>query len=551
MWVNADQSQHRAAQRAQRSRRRIRFASLAVALVVLTGLCYAVARESGLFASSPNPAESADQWAQQASTNTLVTDPTTDLTASQAAFLRQVATRTWAFLSGPDLDPATHLPLDSADLSGRPGPTVTLAAPTANVEYTNPSLIGTYLDAIVAARDLGLVSASRAQTDASATLAEIQQLVKYDGFLFRWYSTATGEAIATPQGESEPYGYVSTVDEGWLAQGLLVCEQAFPKLAAQFGALLGAMRWQLLYNQSADVLYNGYQDGGGYSDSTYTNSYSGPRIAEYMAIGSGEVPGALWWGLNRTPPASRTQQQTPQGRDETYTDPQSKKPYTEFEGHYVYDQIKFLPTLGGSIYQALAPDLVFPEQTLAPLSLGLNDRNSALAMGAYGTLDGTPVWGWAPTTKPGSKMRYANFGAPGLAIQASGVDDSVVAPYAAIMALPVIPGQAYTDLALIKGDYPDLYTQYGFLDSVNLANGAVADRFMTVSQITILMAIDDALEHDELQSYVAGTSYANTLAPYMSIEQYSIQGLDTSSPSASSAALPKATRSRRPRRDRT
>jgi hypothetical protein len=552
-WVNLDRSGRRG-RGIGRTRRGVRATGMAVALALLAGLCFVVARETGLFFSSSG-GSSANQWAQQASTNTLVTDPTADLTSGQIAFLRQAAARTWSFLSGPDLDPATHLPLDSVDLAGQPGTTVQLAAPTAKVEYTNPSLIGTYLDAIVAARDLGLVSASQAQTDAGATLAEIQQMVKYDGFLFRWYSTATGDAIATPQGETDPYGYVSTVDEGWFAQGLLVCEKAFPALSAQVGALLGAMQWSLLYDQSADALYNGYQTGGGYSNSTYTNSYSGPRIAEYMAIGSGQVPGALWWGLNRTPPPSRPQQQTPQGQDETYTDPQNNRQYTEFEGHYVYDEIKFVPTLDGSLYQALAPDLVFPEQTMAPLSLGLNDRNSALAMGAYGALTGTPVWGWAPTTKPGSTMRYDNFGAPGLAIQQTGVDDAVASPYAAAMALPVIPTQAYADLSQMVTDYPDLYTQYGFLDSVDLANDKIADRFMTVSQLTILMAIDNAVDRDGLQSYVTGTSYANELAPYMSMEQYSIQGLDTTA-SPSSAAQPTSTAKKRrsdsrSRRDRS
>jgi hypothetical protein len=107
-----------------------------------------------------------------------------------------------------------------------------------------------------------------------------------------------------------------------------------------------------------DVLYNGYQVGGGYSDSTYRNLYSGPRIADYLAIGRG-------------PPAATG----PGRRFGVYTDPQNHNSFT------------------GSLYQALAPALVVPEHSMAPDSLGLNNRNTALAHGAYGAFGAhSPTW---------------------------------------------------------------------------------------------------------------------------------------------------------------
>jgi len=527
------------------------------AAVVAAGL--GVAQLDGAFSSgpgqsSPSPAPTSSSggspgsWAQGAAGNTLVTDPTSELTTSQITFLRQVAARTWDFLSGPDQDPTTHLLLDSVPLAGQPSADAVVQGPAAAREYTNPSLIGTYLTAIVAARDLGLATPGQAEADAAAVLADIQRMPKYQGFLFRWYSTQNGAAISTPQGEQDPAGYVSTVDNGWLAQGLLVAKGAFPALAPQFTSLLNGMQWQFLYDRSGDVLYNGYQVGGSYSNSTYQNAYSGPRIAEYMAIGSGKVPGSLWWGLNRTPPVSKQQRQVPQGQTQSYTDPQNHQGYSVYEGHYVFDHIKFVPTFDGSLYQALAPDLVVPEQTLAPSSLGLNDRNTALAQGAYAADTGSPVWGWAPATTPGAKMKYANFGVPDLAIDRGTVSADVVTPYAAFMALPVVPEQAYADISQLVGDYPSLYTQYGFLDSVRPGSGAVAARYMAVSQLTILMSIDDAVDHDQLQTYIGGSSYEQLLAPYMSLEQYSIQGLDQS---AGPVATTRSTRSPRPGATRT
>ncbi|MBC3839329.1 hypothetical protein GXW82_01285 [Streptacidiphilus sp. 4-A2] len=191
-----------------------------------------------------------------------------------------------------------------------------------------------------------------------------------------------------------------------------------------------------------------------------------------------------------------------------------------------------MPTFDGSLYQALAPDLVFPEQTAAPDSLGLNDRNTALAQGAYAAATGSPVWGWAPASSPGAKPKYDNYGAPVLASDQGKVGDAAVTPYAAFMALPVIPQQADADIAQLVADYPSLYTQYGFLDSVDPKNGQLADRFMAVSQLTVLMSIDDAVDHDQLQSYIAGSSYEQALAPYFGLEQFSIQGLGSGAPAA-------------------
>jgi hypothetical protein len=492
-----------------------------VVLVMMTG-CTASGRPARPRSSSTPSA--ADPWSQAAAGNTLITDPTTQLSAAELAFLRQVGNRTWKYLSGPGIDPATSLPIDSVAVAGRTGSTVNLNKSTAATEFTNPTLIGNYLTSIVAARDVGAATAAQAQTAAQAELTELNKLATYQGFLFRWYDTQNGQAIDGPRGDPVVNGYVSTVDNGWYAQGLLVARQAFPQLASGFAKLLNAMNWQFLYDSKDNVLYNGYQVGKGYSNSTYDNAYSGPRIADYLAIGSGKVPGALWWGLSRTPPVNRNQRQVPQGSQVSYTDPQNHKSYSVYEGHYVYDHIKFVPTFNGSMYQALAPELVVPEQTMAPNSVGLNDRNTALAQGAYGTFGAkTALWGWAPATSP--QGRYVNYGAPDLGTDTGKVSDEVTSPYAQFLALPVATAQADANIAQLRASYPKSYTQYGFLDSIDLKTGQIANRYMAMSQLAIMMSIDDAVDHDQLQTYLAGSPEGKVLNQYLSIEQYSIQGL--------------------------
>lgn len=457
--------------------------------------------------------------AQIAASPLSVTNPADQLSSAQQAFLREVAGRTWSFFSGPDVDPVTHLPRNNvvaANSSGRAD----------NEDYTSPTEIGLYLTSIVAARDLDLISAQTALQDASELLAELQKLQQADGMPLRWYDTSTGAAIAAPKGGSvSGGGFLSSVDDAWYAQGLMVAQQAFPELSLQFGSLLEQMQFQIFYDPAKDVLYNGYDVGKGPTASTYDLAYGGTRIADYMAIASGKVPGRLWWGLRRVPSQTTRQRQNPVGQTVTYTDPQDHQSYTVFEGHYTYQGIRFVPTFAGSMFQALAPDMVFPEQELAPRSLGANDRNTALAQEAYGLAGlGLPVWGWAPASTPQRLAGYAQYGAPDLAAKAGSVPDSAVAPYAAFMALPLIPQEAYADIATMVQHWPGIFTSYGFLDSVEPSTGTLAGRYMAVSQAMILMALDNALNDYRLQRYTAQSPFLSRLAPYFPLEDFGLTG---------------------------
>ncbi|HEX4259312.1 MAG TPA: DUF3131 domain-containing protein, partial [Streptosporangiaceae bacterium] len=146
------------------------------------------------------------------------------LTAPQRATLLNIARDTWKFYAA-DVDPTTHLPLDNLTYAGG------ARTPTTYGRYTSAANIGVYLWAVVAARDLGLISTARATNLAEATLTEIQHLKRYDGFLYQWYDTTTGDTIRNPgdidcSAEPTPTfdncSFVSNVDNGWYASGLIV-----------------------------------------------------------------------------------------------------------------------------------------------------------------------------------------------------------------------------------------------------------------------------------------------------------------------------------------
>jgi len=182
------------------------------------------------------------------------------------------------------------------------------------------------------------------------------------------------------------------------------------------------------------------------------------------------------------------------------------------------------------MFEALAPNLVFPEQILGPESLGLNNRNTVLAQIDWArSALGYPVWGLAPGTTPADPTGYAQFGAAGLATKQKDIPGTAVTPYASFLALDVLPEAAYKNIAKLMSLYPSIYSSFGFLDSVDPTAHVIAQRYMVVSQAVILMGIDNALDQGKLQTYLAGSRYGSTIAPYLSSERFSITAAGTGS----------------------
>ena len=448
------------------------------------------------------------------------------LDQTQVAFLRDAAARTWRFFQA-DLDPSTHLPRNN----------ITPTGPSGHSDFTSPTEIGMFLGALVSAKDLQLADAGQLDTLAAQELATLQKLQTYRGFPLRWYQASTGAAIGGPTGKPLTDPFVSTVDDAWYAQGLVLARQAFPSLSAGYSALLSAMNFSLLYDPNANQLYTGYHAHSATADSgsgtdpgvgtdgqptagDYRLLYGGTRIADYLAIGTKTVPGTLWWGLQQVP-SGTSQRQQPVTAAVTVHDPQTGASEHVTQGYYTYAGIKFVPTFAGSMFQALAPALVAPELTQSPAGLGMNDRNTVLAQIAYArqTL-GWTVWGLAPASTPKRLNGYAQYGAAGLATKAGTIPQDAITPYAAALALAVEPLLAAQDLSTLATRFPGLYTDEGFLDSVDPVTGRVSGRYMAVSQAAILMGIDNALTTGQLTGYFAADPVGKALAPYLQLSVF-------------------------------
>lgn len=453
------------------------------------------------------------------------------LTRGERIALCRAAAEQWAFVQADTKTP-TGLPNDSLGFAG---------APSVGA-YTSPTDIAMVLWSDVAAMNLHLVPPEQAAVRAGSLLEALSTLPAYDGFLYSWYSPATGQVITGPGGPpvtSMNGQFISTVDNGWYASALVVVRDAFPQLAEEADALLGRMQFGIFYDASdeatsitAGQLYGGWIVGQGPAGFHYGLINTDPRIAIDMGIGLGEIPGNAWWRTWRTLPGSFTwQTQTPVGPTVTYTDPTSGQQFPVVEAHYSYDGVTYVPSWGGSEFEGLMASLVVPEAAWGTHGFGLNDANYAEASLLYARRGlGYPVWGLSPASVPGTTGSYAAYGAYPLGSGGEGNAylSSAVAPYASFIALPYLPQAAFSNIERMTRLYPALSGPYGLYDAVDPATGVVAPRYLILDEGMAIAGVDAALEGGGLARYIAMDPVGARLRPYLEMESFSIvpaQGL--------------------------
>ena len=504
------------------------------------------------------------------------------LTSAQRTALLRIARDTWKFYQA-DTDPGTHLPLDNLTFAGGS------AVPTGYGRYTSAANIGVYLWALVAARDLGLVSGQRARDLAAATLNELAHLQRFDGFLYQWYDTTTGDVIRNPgdidcSAETTPTFdncyFISNVDNGWYASGLLVVREAMPALRHLVEPLMAPMNFGIFYddraethcntnpaiagNQPTGQMYGGYYvglppDQGDNWTHYYHNGafYSDPRISAYIGMGLHQMPGNVWWrSWRELPPAApfadcqatdpdfSWQGQWPMGGDwQTYTDPQSGQQFPVWEGHYTYPgtNLTFIPTYSGGMFEGLMANEVVPETSWGTHSFGLADARTVAVQIRYATQQlGYPVWGMSPSSTADDTGDYAGYGVEGLAFPYYGTGanashpneglsqcngcatEDVVTPHASFLALDTDPQQAFANIAALRALYPGVYGADGFFDAVNPTTGSIGHRYLVLDQSMIMASIDNALHNRAIQRDFARDPVSWAARTYLSLEHMSL-----------------------------
>lgn len=479
------------------------------------------------------------------------------LTGAQRGELMSIARDTWRFFQ-QDLDPQTHLPLDN------------LGPGTVRGSYTSAANIGVYLWAVVSAADLGIIKRAEERRLVAQTLTAVGRLQRSHGFLYQWYDTATGAVIRNPgditcSAETTPSQdncyFLSAVDNGWYAAGLVVARQALPELRKQVDALIAPMDFSIFYdnraqdpncnvNAAVDLQPTGQMYGGYYVDqgpAGYHNGaiFSDPRIAMYLGMGLHQMPGDVWWRTWRTLPPQRCstdpdfswQGQWPVGGAwRTVHDPVSGGTFQVWEGNYTYpgSDLSYLPTWGGGMFEALMANQVVPETAWGRSSFGLADRLTVAVQQKYATEQlGWPVWGMSPSSTADDTGGYATYGVEGqlfpvgqrLSQCADCATETTVTPHASFLALAVDPQAAMTNIDALRRLYPDVYDRDGgFFDAVDPATGAVGHRRLVLDQSMVMAGIDNALNHSALSGYFARDRVSWAARAVLGAERMTIGG---------------------------
>jgi hypothetical protein len=481
--------------------------------------------------------------------------PNSGLSKHQRAVLQGIAKDTWNFYK-QDVDPNTHLPLDNLG----PGDT--------RGEYTSAANVGVYLWAVVAAHDLHLISRHEAASRIRSTLTSVRSLKRTYGFLYQWYDTTNGHVIVNPgdkdcSTETTPAQdncyFLSAVDNGWYASGLIVARQAFPEVSQLATSLIKPMDFSIFYDNRAQTACNtnpaiegnqptGQMYGGYYVDqgpAGYHNGalYSDPRIAMYVGMGLHQMPGDVWWRTWRTLPPQQCssdpdfswQGQNPGGYWTTIKDPQSGKKFRVWEGHYTYPgtSLKYIPTFGGGMFEGLMANEVVPETTWGKNSFGLADKRTAQVQIKYATQQlHDPVWGMSPSSTADDTGGYGGFGVEGLTLPVhqqlsqcvTCATETTVTPHASFIALDVTPQQAYANIQKLRKLYPDVYSaDGGFYDAVNPSTGAVGHRRLVLDQSMIMASLDNALNGREMQRWFAKDPTSRAAREYLGAETMSLR----------------------------
>ena len=229
------------------------------------------------------------------------------------------------------------------------------------------------------------------------------------------------------------------------------------------------MDFELLYDRSRHLLSIGYDLGERRRDpSWYDLLASEARLTSYLLVAQGQVPQKHWFALGRL--------LTSHGGDLS------------------------LMSWSGSMFEYLMPRLFLPgyENTLLEQAC----RAAVSRQIEYGRQRHVP-WGISESCYNAVDMnqvyQYRGFGVPGLGFKTGLADDLVIAPYAAALALTVVPREACRNLQTLGssgflGDY-GLYEAIDYTPSRVLpgTNHAIVRCFMAHHQGMSLLAIAHAL----------------------------------------------------------
>jgi cyclic beta-1,2-glucan synthetase len=272
------------------------------------------------------------------------------------------------------------------------------------------------------------------------------------------------------------------------AESLLATLESVDRQADDLGR---EMRFTWLYDESRRLFHIGWDVTADRPDEHhYDLLASEARLASFLAIARGEVPGEHWVHLGR--------------------------PFGALDG------TRPLLSWTGTMFEYLMPPLVMREG--GESLIGRACHAAIAAQIAYGRRRGVP-WGVSEAGyyqfDAQQNYQYRAFGVPDLGLKRGLEDDLVVSPYACVLALPFTPRAALANLRRLEA--LGLAGHYGLYEAVDytrsrLPSGtehAVVRSFMAHHQGMILAALDNLLHDDALRRRFHAEPIVQTAEPLL------------------------------------
>jgi hypothetical protein len=454
-------------------------------------------------------------------------------TDEERAELAQYAADTWRSLermAWPSGLPGDSLSRDGSGW-GRPA------------RQTSPTNIGAYLWSVLAAERLKLITPDESRARLSRTLDTLGRMERQHGFFLNELDPADGRALKVWPVDSSPCRpHVSSVDNGWLAASLMMVSQAHPELRDRSDKILEDMDFRFFYSgyDPADPVSRPGQIRVGYwpDERSFYGHYgmlnSEARITSYLGISRGQLPQEHYFRMFRTFPEQLGPQiQKPEGVIRDYLSVQV------YEGTYSSRGSRIMPSWGGSMFEALMVTLFVPEDQWGPRSWGVNHPLYVRAQIQHGLDDARyGFWGFSPAASP--RGGYQNYGVKGLGtsteaylsyelggptlrtLSRNGPDrfnHGIVTPHASFLALRYAPHEAMENLRKLLTHFP-VYSDLGFLDSVDVSAGVVCGSVLAVDQGMIMAAIANALADNAMQHAFSDGTVERAIRPLIAMEEF-------------------------------
>ncbi len=358
-------------------------------------------------------------------------------------------------------------------------------APLAS-DYTSPTNIAIDLMSVVAAEKMKLISRAEALERLSEKLRKIEKLRRWKNLYYNFYET-------TKMGVTR--GFISSVDNGWLGIALVVVRQAMGReLYREATKILNRMDFGEFLDYENNQLSLGFDSERNDLVSThYGMLISEARVTSFLGIGKGDLPEEHWWSLYRTPPSAWSwQSQKPKGHDVEHAG------HAYFQGYYQYDDIKIVPSWGGSLFEFLMPTLVLDEKNQAKQSFGINNFNAVQVQKDYALKKQKyPIWGLSPAaTTNGRTWKYGEYGVKAMAVKGY-PDLGIITPHVSFLALNVAPADAIENIRkMLK---IKMYGEYGFYDSIQIKEQKVNTQYLALDQGMSFLALTNFLEDGYIQ----------------------------------------------------